>query len=135
LKQQFGPEEIGWWLRGVPLAVRKDVSTRFEEDGGRRGGKEHYFTLIHYRAIVTHNWQVFDKIFGYGKKNVGKEKGTDWMRELNEFRNAVAHATSGVHISIEELGAIGRYHDWLENRIENPDAESETQEMATGSPE
>jgi len=130
LKQQYGSEETGWWFRGVPQPVRKDVSARVEEDAGKRGGKEYYFNLIHYRAIITHNWQIFDKIFGYGKKNVGKEKGTDWIKELNEFRNVVAHPTSGAHIAMEELATISRYHDWLENRSENPDAENDVQEAA-----
>jgi DNA sulfur modification protein DndB len=135
LKQQYGSEETGWWFRGVPQPVRKDVSARVEEDSGKRGGKEYYFNLIHYRSIITANWQIFDKIFGYGKKNVGKEKGTEWIKELNEFRNIVAHPTSGTHISMEELATIARYHDWLENRSENPDAEDEAQEAATGTQE
>lgn len=135
LKQQFGSDETGWWLRGLPLAMRKDVSSRFEEDAGKRGGKECYFNLIHYRTIITHNWQVFDKVFGYGKKNVGKEKGTDWIKELNEFRNVVAHPTSGAHIAMEELATITHYHDWLEARIENPDAENEIQESVAAAKE
>lgn len=133
LKQQFGSEETGWWLRGVPLQVRKEVSSRFEEEGGKRGGKENYFDLIHYRTIVMSQWQLFGRIFGYGKKNVGKDRGTEWIKDLNEFRKIVAHPSSGAHISMEELSAITGYCEWLENRIENPDADIEVQEgEATG---
>ena len=134
LKQQYGSEETGWWFAGVPAQVRKEVSSRFEEEAGKRGGKEHYFDLIHYRTIITQNWQTFEGIFAYGKKNVGKDRGTEWIKELNEFRKVVAHASSGAHISMEELARITQYYTWLENRIENPDADadSESTDVAAG---
>ena len=136
LKQQYGPEDSGWWFRGVPAQVRKEVSSRLEEDAGKRGGKENYFDLIHYRSIITFNWQLFGEQLAYGKKNVGKDKGTDWIQEMNECRKVVAHPTSGVHISMEELAGIAHYHGWLTNRIENPDAdESALGESTTGTGE
>lgn len=132
LKQQFGSEETGWWFGGVPAAVRRDVSARFEEEAGKRGGKENYFDLIHYRTIITHNWQLFDRIFGYGKKNVGKDKGTEWIKELNDFRKIVAHPSSGAHVTMEELARITHYHEWLVERIDNPDEDTDSTESNSG---
>jgi DNA sulfur modification protein DndB len=135
LKQQYGQEEAGWWFKGVPSQVRKDVSTRLEEDAGSRGGKERYFNLINYRAIITNNWDLFGGIFGYGKKNVGKDRGTEWIKELNDFRNAVMHVSSGVHISVEDLDQIKEYHAWIKKRIENPEAASNDSVTGDGSQE
>jgi hypothetical protein len=124
LKQQFGIEEAGWWFKGVPSQVRKEVSARLEEDTGSRGGKEHYFNLIHYRTIITSNWDLFGGLLGYGKKNSSKDRGTEWIKELNEFRNAVMHVSSGVHIAVEHLDKIKEYHDWMKAKIENPEPQS-----------
>jgi len=132
LKQQYGQEDAGWWFKGVPSTVRKDVSTRLEEDAGSRGARECYFTLINYRAIMTYNWDLFGVIFGYGKKNVGKDRGTEWIKELNDFRNVVMHVSSGVHISVEDLDKIKDYHSWLKNRIENPEAPENDSVAADG---
>ena len=75
-------------MEGVPKQVRLEVTKRFEEDDGKRGGKENYFDLIHYRKIVTDNWELLSEIFAHGKKGVGKDKGTLWMEELNENEDA-----------------------------------------------
>jgi DNA sulfur modification protein DndB len=125
LKEELGKEEAGWWFNGVPPQVRKDVMDRRDQDEAKRGGMEHYFNLIQYRAIITHNWGLFGSLLGYGKNNVGKEKGTEWIRELNEFRNAVMHASSGVHIAVEDLDKIKGYHGWLKTRIENPEPQGD----------
>lgn len=129
LRAQYGSEDTGWWYRGVPPAVRKEVSNKMEEDAGKRGGKEFYFNFIHYRSVITTNWHLFDKIFAYtdGKKSVGKDKGTEWMQELNEIRNGVAHVTSGRQVTIEELALISRYYDWVREKVENPDSELDNQ--------
>jgi DGQHR domain-containing protein len=135
LKQQFGKEEAGWWFKGVPSQVRKDVSARLEEDTGTRGGKEHYFNLINYRTIITSNWDLFGGLLGYGKKNVGKDRGTEWIKELNDFRNAVMHVSSGVHIAVEDLDKIKGYHGWLKTKIENPEAQESDSVPAGGDDE
>ena len=72
---------------------------------------------------------MFDKIFAFtdGKKSVGKDKGTEWMQELNEIRNGIAHVTSGRQVSMEELALIARYHDWVKEKVENPDADIDDQ--------
>jgi len=104
-------------MEGVPKQVRLEVTKRFEEDDGKRGGKENYFDLIHYRKIVTDNWELLSEIFAYGKKGVGKDKGTLWMEELNEKRRCVAHSSSGVSLSIEDLNQVQEYDDWLRRKL------------------
>src|SRR5207244_9837394 len=42
LKREFGDDESGWWIEGVPKPVRVEVTQRLEEDDAQRGGKENY---------------------------------------------------------------------------------------------
>jgi DNA sulfur modification protein DndB len=116
LRDEFGNEESDWWTLGVPKNVRLAVSKLQEEDDNKRGGKEFYFTLIHYREIVTANWQLFEKFVAYGPSG-NKQKKTEWMVFINEKRNLVAHPTASVMIPMEELTLIEQYDQWLQERI------------------
>ncbi|TAL07390.1 MAG: hypothetical protein EPO07_00280 [Verrucomicrobia bacterium] len=62
-----------------------------------------------------HFWQR--EIFAYGKKGVGKEKGTQWMEDLNQKRTCVAHSSSGISLSIEDLNQVQEYEEWLRRQI------------------
>jgi DNA sulfur modification protein DndB len=124
LKTEFGPDENEWWMLGVPLEVRKKVSERFEEEGGKRGGRENYFDLIHYRKIITDNWGIFDKVLGYEKEGRSKDARTSWLSFINEKRKVVAHPTSAVIISLEDFAKIEMYGEWLNRQIENYNVQS-----------
>ncbi len=39
------------------------------------------------------------------------------MSEVNEARKIVAHASSGVSISVDQLTALEQYAGWLDDRI------------------
>lgn len=117
LRQNFGSGDSEWWIQGVPKTVRVEVANRLEEDNGKRGGRENYFDLIHYRKIITDNWELFQDWLAYGKKGVGKDKGTAWIGEVNERRKLVAHASAAVTLSIEDLAEIQQYDTWLAGQI------------------
>lgn len=121
LKSEYGPGESQWWMLGVPQPIRIDVTRRYEEENGKRGSKEHYFDLIHYRKIALQNWQLFEPLLGYGKTG-NKEKRTDWLNDVNEIRKLVSHASSGVAISIEQLSQLQEYEAWLQNRLGNDES-------------
>ena len=89
LHREFGSDENQWWMLGIPKSIRLKVSTRFEEEEGKRGGKEYYFDLIDYRQIAVHNWELFEPILGYSKSG-SKDKRTSWINVLNEIRNCSA---------------------------------------------
>ena len=112
LHREIGPDESQWWLLGIPKTVRIKVSQRFEEDEGKRGGREFYFDLIDYRQIVLHNWGLFESLLGYGKSG-SKDKRTSWMNVLNDKRNIVAHASSAITLTVEELSQLEEYDRWL----------------------
>jgi DNA sulfur modification protein DndB len=126
LRRELGSEESQWWIDGIPKAVRLKATSRFEDDDGKRGGKEFYVDLIDYRPIVQHNWSLFGTTLGYGSGN--KEKKTSWMNFLNEKRRIVAHASSGTTISLDELAQLEEYDSWFAAQLREPepaDAESE----------
>lgn len=120
LYREFGTDESQWWMLGVPKPVRLKVSQRFEEEEGKRGGKEYYFDLIDYRQIAIHNWALFEPLLGYGKTG-NKEKRTSWMSFVNEKRKVVDHVSSAVTLSIEELSQLEESDRWLAAQISGHD--------------
>jgi DNA sulfur modification protein DndB len=131
LKQEFSTDENAWWQEGVPKSIRLEVAKRQENDDNRRGGRDAYFDLIDYRSIVLANWTIFQSLLGFGKKNESKDKQTKWMVEVNEWRNQVAHASSGVMLRTEDLAKVEDYEEWLKNKttsIDEDENENENQE-------
>lgn len=117
LKQEFSADENAWWQEGVPKSVRLEVAKRKENDDNKRGDRDAYFDLIDYRAIATNNWTIFQKLIGLGKKNESKDKQTKWMVELNEWRNQVAHPSSGVILSADTLLQLETYESSLKEKV------------------
>jgi len=91
LRREFGEGESEWWLLGVPKGVRLKVTERFEEDDGKRGGKEFYFDLIDYRTIAKEQWKIFEGLLGIDGS--GKEKGTSWLNSstIRDGRSPTHH--------------------------------------------
>ncbi|SDU39172.1 DGQHR domain-containing protein [Pseudomonas yamanorum] len=127
LFQEFGEE---WWGEGVPKAMRIAISTRSENDDNKRGLKEAYFDLLDYRVIALNNWSIFQSLLGQGKKNDNKDKQTKWLVEVNEMRNAVAHASSGVSLSVEKLSALKQHEAWLKSKIKSDGSNEEEEALA-----
>ena len=125
LKREFGDDENEWWMLGVPLEIRKRVSERFEEEGGKRGGRENYFDLIHYRKIILDNWTIFEKVLGHEKEGRSKDAKTSWLNFINEKRKVVSHPTSAVIISLEDLAKVEDYGSWLNMQIDNSNSSSD----------
>jgi hypothetical protein len=117
LKREFGDDESGWWIEGVPKPVRLEVGRRLEEDDAQRGGKENYFDLIHYRRIAIDNWNVFRDLLSFGKPGAGKERATAWLNDLNEKRKIVSHASSAVSLNVEDLSQLQEYENNLMTKI------------------
>lgn len=117
LRSEFQDSSDSWWQDGVPKNVRIEVSNRKEKDDSRRGSLEAYFDLIDYRVIAQTNWELFKNSLGIGAGN--KEKQTKWMVDVNELRNQVAHASSGVVLSIEALTRLQGYEEALRRNIKS----------------
>jgi DNA sulfur modification protein DndB len=118
LRQEYNEE---WWVLGVPKSVRVEVTKRSETDDNKRGSREAYFDLIDYRTIAASQWSLFQKVMSQGKKSESKEKQTKWLQDVNEMRNVVSHASSGISLSIEQVATLEGYERQLAEMSGLPD--------------
>lgn len=132
LRQEYGAGEAQWWMLGVPKAVRLKVTERFEEDDGKRGGKEYYFDIVDYQKIVLNNWEQFEPLLAYGKGG-SKEKRLSWLNFINEKRKIVAHASSAVSLSVEDLGQLEQYEDWMIGQFLDNHSLTDAKSVSAGS--
>ena len=118
LKAEFGSSEFEWWMQGVPIVIRKRINERFEEDRGERGGKENYFDLLDYFKIAVDQWRLFEPLLSL-EKSGKKEQRLGWIEKVNKFRNAIAHPSSGVMLSVEDLGTLESYERILIGKLKS----------------
>ncbi len=119
LKKEFDKNPDAWWYKGVPKSVRKKISDRREEAGG--GRREAFFDILHYEAIIKNNWILFRPEFAYGsRKNISRERGTSWIREIAEWRNKVMHSSRREYLSQDDLSKLKEYQEWLNSAIAGP---------------
>ena len=131
LKQEFVTDSNSWWQEGVSKAIRLEVAKRQENDDNKRGSREAYFDLIDYRNIALANWTLFQNLVGYGKKSDSKDKQTKWMVEVNEWRNQVSHASSGVMLKMDALVQLEDYEAWLKKKSTTVDDEDNVDQSET----
>ncbi len=117
LKQSYGSAESEWWIHGIPKIVRTRVSDRFEQDDGKRGGKEYYFELLDYKKIILEDWAKFEPVLAFGNSG-NKEKRTSWIDYISQRRNIVAHPSSAITITFEELDELQKYRIWLSEKLQ-----------------
>lgn len=130
LQREYGTDESQWWILGIPKKIRKEATSLWEEDNHSRGERWHYFNLIDYRNIVLANWTIFQNILGYGKGS--KDRRTGWMNYVNEVRKSLAHVSSGVSISIDQLNQLQQYKEWLKTKTSGGstfEEQGQTQDM------
>jgi DGQHR domain-containing protein len=113
LVRECGAEE--WWTVGIPKKTRKKAADAFEDDDHRRGLRERYFDLIDYREIAQGQWKVFEPLLAIGSGS--KEKRTSWLAFVNEQRRLVAHASSGISVTMENLVQLEEYERELMRRL------------------
>jgi DNA sulfur modification protein DndB len=116
LKQEFGADESGWWHQGIPRPVRTAAVTKAENDDNRRRSREAYFELIDYRTIILSQWPLFQTLLGIGKKTDSKDRQTKWLVDLNDMRRIVAHSSSGISLSMEQVNELQVFESTLSNR-------------------
>jgi len=120
LKAEFQADDDDWWFSGVPKAVRKKIDDRINDMGG--GRREENFDLLHYEAIIHFQWQLFKPLFAYSdRQNVGKQKGTAWLRQIGDMRNKVMHPSRNDFLSLTELQELESYEEWLAGQLKEGD--------------
>jgi len=93
LEEAYGPSEEGWWVEGVPLAIRKGCVERREADPSRDEPFA-YTYLIDLRAILDENWSVFDTHLRKSRgdmRQVTKKDLLECIQRANDIRNRHAH--------------------------------------------
>jgi hypothetical protein len=92
LQEQYGTTEDGWWVQGVPLAIRQESVERREADPSRDEPFS-YTYLVDLRAIVDKQWAVVDADLKRSGKSaeISKKTVLDSLQRANEIRNRYAH--------------------------------------------
>ena len=114
------------WRSTIP-AEREDTklgkgtagspTSRVEVRQSPRWPEAYYFDLIDYKhvAAASQNWHLFEPLLGYGKG--GKDKKLAWLDFVNEKRKVVAHVSSGVTLSLEDLETLQGHERWLQGQL------------------
>ena len=90
LEREFGPEEEGWWRKGIPSNIRVKCASRREEDEEPCETPYAYTTLIDLSAVVSKNWSLFRSRVPKNYRANRKQLESDFVR-LNRIRNSVMH--------------------------------------------
>ena len=119
LRDQFGDDESGWWRKGVPEAVRKEVAAR-REANPEGGDLSQFFELLDYRSIASNNWSLFEPFYAFAiTKSSSKAAQLEWwFAKLNELRNRIAHPERGP-VSEDELSFLEQLADHLDGKIKS----------------
>lgn len=94
LMKGLGPEESGWWRKGIGEAVRTECQRRREQDEEPSESPYAYTTLIDLSKIAAANWQLFQGVLPAQYASDRKQLEAD-LRRLNGLRNAVMHPVKG----------------------------------------
>lgn len=85
----------------LPSDIRAAAAALRESKDGT-DDQWNYLQLIDYRKIVQNHWQLFQGMFG---RMPGKDKGTQWMVELNSIRSDAFHA-AGNRLGLTQIESL-----------------------------
>lgn len=110
LKEQYGMENEAWWVKGVPLKIRTQCSTRWEEKN-REGRVEEQLVLLNYLDIFLKNWNIFKDVISLDANDKdAKRVNVKWIKDLNDIRNKVAHPERGI-LDTEQVEFIEQIYE------------------------
>ena len=113
LKKKYGTQDKDWWVKGVPLKIRVDCSSRWEEKN-RDGDEESQLYLQNYVEICIFKWNLVKSVISLGAKDKeAKKVNTKWIRDLNKIRNKVAHPEQGV-LNADQVAKVRKIYDKVE---------------------
>ena len=130
LKKTYGTSDKNWWVKGVPVKIRSDCSSRWEEND-RDGHAENQLYLPHYIDICIQNWGLVKHVVSLGAKNKEDKKGnTRWIKELNEIRKRIFHPEHGL-LKSTQVERVREIHSQVEEYFPYSVAKSHGDESAT----
>ena len=90
LEREFGPDEDGWWRKGIPSNIRVKCVSRREEDDDPCEQPYAYTTLVDLVSVISKSWSLFESELPKGYRANRKQLESDLVR-LNGIRNSVMH--------------------------------------------
>lgn len=113
LKKQYGTQGEAWWVKGVPLKIRTECRTRWEEKNCEGCVEEQLF-LQNYVDICIQNWNIVKDVISLDAKDKqAKQANIKWIKELNRVRNKVSHPEQGV-LNAEQVAFVEDIYEKVE---------------------
>lgn len=113
LKKVHGTENKAWWTKGIPLKIRKECSTKWEE-ANREGDEEAQLYLVNYIEICHDNWDLVKDVISLDRTDKNnKRENTKWIRKLNEIRRVTAHPERGA-LNSSQVAFVNEIFDKVE---------------------
>jgi hypothetical protein len=116
LVEAFGEDENGWWIKGIPPAIRVRCVTTREEDASREEPYS-YTNLIDIATIITKNWNLFEPCFRPFREHVKSRNDVgSAISRVNDVRKKVFHPTSPVRMEVseEDLLFLRKFHEFVQ---------------------
>lgn len=127
LKYHYGTQNKAWWVRGIPLEIRKQCTAEWESKN-REGEEESQLYLISYIDICISNWDLVKDVISLDAKDKdNKKQNTKWIRELNEIRKITTHPERGV-LSTDQVAFVNDIFEKVETYL--TDKGTQTQAVA-----
>lgn len=102
LEHEFGPGDLGWWRKGVPLSVRISCATAKESDYEPAEHAYMYTTFINLSEILAKNWARFLRVLPVSVAH-DKNRFLRDLHRLNHLRNSVMHPVKLVEITEDDF--------------------------------
>lgn len=110
LINEYGSSENEWWIKGIPLTVRKKCADRQEEDDLKQE-RYAYRDLIDMQSILNSNWRLYEPYLKKVKNECESKKYfLDCLGKLNEIRKVVMHPVR----ELESLTEETQFLDWFD---------------------
>jgi len=116
LKAHFGTDDDNWWWKGIPQTTRQKCDEQVNRDNGQKK-RYQYLSLADYQTIVTNNWLLFEKQYGFDGKGKKADK-VSWIGHINKIRQTTHHPEKGI-ISKDDVAYIKQIHERVVENILN----------------
>ena len=94
LQEEFGPDEDGWWRKGVPEVVRKNCQVRREEDAEPAPEPYCYTNIVDLSRIIEKKWALVAARLS-GDAASDRRRLLSKLAQLNQIRKKVMHPVRG----------------------------------------
>ncbi|MFC2038852.1 hypothetical protein ACFLUG_03685 [Chloroflexota bacterium] len=113
LKENYGENEEGWWVQGVPSQTRAECAQR-RELSPARGDLFSYVFLLDLRKILDKNWGLFQPHFNKIKISIdSKGKFISSIEKLNDIRNRIIAHPIHEPVESEEVEFVVEFWDTI----------------------